>query len=349
MSKPEALRVQDLEVRFGEVRAVAGASLSLPGGEVLALLGPSGCGKTTLLRTIAGFERAASGEVWLDRELIESRSRTMAPHRRSVGLVFQDYALFPHKTVAQNIAYGVPRGVDSKARVRELLALAGLEGLEGRYPHQLSGGQQQRVAVLRSLAPRPRLLLLDEPFSNLDPALRAELRDEVVKLLRAEGVTAILVTHDRSDALTVADRVAVMQRGRILQCDTPDGLYFRPSSEAAAQFGGEVQYVPGLAKHDMVQTALGLAPLAGPECEGVCRVLIRPEWIVPCQGAGEAATVVSSRLEGHQVRYQLRLTDGRELTMLTASGLRFTDGMPINIRVHVPLPVFGAVSETIHS
>ncbi len=341
MSKPEALRITRLKVHFGAVHAVDGADLSVAPGEVLALIGPSGCGKTTLLRTIAGFEHAASGEIWLDGELIESPNRAVAPHRRSVGLVFQDYALFPHKTVAQNIAYGLPRKVDAKARVRELLALGGLEGLEGRYPHQLSGGQQQRVAVLRSLAPKPRVLLLDEPFSNLDPALRAELRDEVVKLLRAEGVTAILVTHDRSDALSVADRVAVMQSGRILQCDTPDGLYFRPQNEAAAQFGGEVQYVPGIAKEDVVQTALGLAPLAGPERDGVCRVLVRPEWIVPCQGAGEPAVVVSSRLEGHQVRYRLRLDDGQEVTMLTASGLRFEDGLRITVRIHVPLPAFG--------
>jgi iron(III) transport system ATP-binding protein len=340
MSKPEALRISRLEVRFGDVRAVAGADLSVAEGEVLALLGPSGCGKTTLLRTIAGFEHAAAGEVWLDGELIESPSKTLAPHRRSVGLVFQDYALFPHKRVAQNIAYGLSRGTDARTRVRDLLALAGLEGLERRYPHQLSGGQQQRVAVLRSLAPRPRVLLLDEPFSNLDPSLRAELRDEVVKLLRAEGVTAILVTHDRSDALTVADRVAVMDRGRILQCDTPEGLYFRPESEAAAQFGGEVQYLPGLARQDCVQTALGLAPLAGPEREGVCRVLVRPEWVVPCHGPGEAALVVSAQLEGHQVRYLLRLHSGEEVTMLAASGLRFAEGTPITVRIHVPLPAF---------
>ena len=339
-SRPETLRVDALEVRYGAVRAVAGASLSVVEGELVALLGPSGCGKTTLLRAIAGFERAWAGEIRLDAAIIESPAISLAPHRRGIGLVFQEYALFPHRTVEGNIAYGLPRGEYAHGRVRELLALAGLEGLGKRYPHQLSGGQQQRVAVLRSLAPKPRLLLLDEPFSNLDPGLRVEMRQQVAALLRAEGVTAVLVTHDRSDAMALADRVAVMQAGVILQVDTPRELYFRPLSEAAARFGGDVQLLAGRVRRGVVETALGrLRPIGTPP-DGPCTALVRPEWIVPSLDVGLPARIVSSRLEGQQVRYRIRLNSSAELSMTAASGLSLAAGQAIAVSVHIDVPVF---------
>ena len=335
----ERLLVQSLEVRYGPVRAVAGASVSVAPGEVVALLGPSGCGKTTLLRTVAGFERAHAGEVFLDGELIESPRVSLPARRRAVGLVFQDYALFPHRTVAGNIAYGLGRGPRAQERVRGLLALAALQGLEERYPHQLSGGQQQRVAVLRSLAPRPRLLLLDEPFSNLDPALRADLRGQLAELLRAEGVSAVLVTHDRADAMAIADRIAIMEAGAILQVATPRELYFAPRSEAVARYTGEVQFVPGRWQGDRFATPLGLLPALGTPGEGEARALLRPEWLVPCPGAGLAACVVAARLEGHIARYTLRLAAGPELAMVTASGILLEVGQHIAVAVGVPVPV----------
>jgi len=340
----EALKVNGLEVRFGSLRAVAGADLSVAPGEVLALLGPSGCGKTTLLRCIAGFERASAGEIRIGGERVEGRGAFVPPHRRPVGLVFQDYALFPHRTVADNIVYGLPRTGERRVRLAELLALGGLEGLGGRYPHQLSGGQQQRVAVLRSLAPRPRILLLDEPFSNLDPALRAGLRGDVARLLRAEGVTIVLVTHDRADALAVADRVAIMEAGRILQCDTPEALYFRPSSPAVARFAGAVQYVDGRADGATVGTAVGRLQSVGPVWEGPCRVLIRPEWLLPCAG-GVPAQIEGAQFEGEQTRYGLRLAGGATLRMTASSGQVFAGG-PLAVGVCVPVPTFPIEHDT---
>ncbi len=329
-------------MRFGRLAAVAGADFSVREGEVLALVGPSGCGKTTLLRCIAGFERAAAGEVRLGGQTIESPARSVPPHQRSVGLVFQDYALFPHKTVEGNISYGLRGVASARDRVRELLELAGLEGLLGRYPHQLSGGQQQRVAVLRSLAPRPRVLLLDEPFSNLDPALRTALRDQIVDLLRREGVAAVLVTHDRGDALAVADRVAVMDAGRIIECDTPDGLYYRPTTELGARAGGEVQFLDGVARGGVVQTCLGLASAAAPVEDGHCAVLVRPEWIVPCTGSesGTLANIVRTRLEGHFVRHTIALDSGDVLEMTVSSGIALDTGSVVRVAVRVPAPVF---------
>ncbi|MCL4243509.1 MAG: ABC transporter ATP-binding protein, partial [Dehalococcoidia bacterium] len=205
---------EGVEVRFGSLRAVAGADLAVAAGEIVALLGRSGSGKTTLLRAIAGFERATAGEIRIGGRLVESPATSTPAHRRSVGLVFQEYALFPNQTVEANIAYGLGRG--SAARVEELIRTGQLEGLAGRYPHQLSGGQQQRVALLRSLAPRPRVLLLDEPFSNLDAGLRVAMREDVAAILRDESMTAVLVTHDRADAMAIADRIAVMEAGKVI-------------------------------------------------------------------------------------------------------------------------------------
>ena len=338
-SAPEALRVDGLAVAFGALRAVDGASLAVSAGEILALLGPSGCGKTTLLRCVAGFERAVEGTVTLGGDVVESAQRHVPAHRRGVGLVFQDYALFPHRTVAANVSYGLGRGPGRDARVAELLQMGGLQGLEKRYPHQLSGGQQQRVAVLRSLAPRPKVLLLDEPFSNLDPALRGDLRGEVARLVRAEGVSTVLVTHDRTDALSIADRVAVMERGRILEVAAPADLYYRPGSQAAARYGGEVQYVAGVAAGDTVETPLGRLANAGPVREGPCQVLVRPEWIIPCRG-GALARLDTPRLEGQVLRQAVRLPGGLTLELTTTPGNAFPVGEEVAIGVHLATPAF---------
>lgn len=248
--------------RFGEVLAVDRASLALQPGEVLAILGPSGCGKTTLLRLIAGFEAVDQGEVWVQGKLASSPSFHLPPERRNVGMVFQEYALFPHLTVAQNVAFGLrklPRQ-ECQRRLAEVLELVRLRGLEKRYPHELSGGQQQRVALARTLAPRPVTLLLDEPFSNIDASLRSQMRQEVEGILREHGTATIFVTHDRDEAFAMADRVAVMREGRLEQIDTPEAIYHRPADPFVARMAGTCDFLPGEVRGASVVTDLGMLP-----------------------------------------------------------------------------------------
>ncbi len=226
------IRLDEVTKRFGDVVAVDGATLCVDRGEVVALLGPSGCGKTTLLRLIAGFERADAGTVEVAEKTVCGTSTWVPPEQRRVGMVFQDYALFPHLTVAENIGFGVPRRA-RPGRTAELLSIVGLDGLGRRYPHELSGGQQQRVALARALAPSPELVLLDEPWSNVDPFLRETLRAEVAEIFRPLGVTVVLVTHDREEAFSLADRIALMRDGAVVQEGTSEELYFAPASRWA--------------------------------------------------------------------------------------------------------------------
>ncbi len=326
-------------MHYGRFRAVHAATLTLAPGELVALLGRSGSGKTTLLRAIAGFERVSAGEIRLAGEVIESPARHVPAHRRSVGLVFQEYALFPNLTVSGNIGFGLARG--EHARVAELLRLARLEGLERRYPHQLSGGQQQRVALLRSLAPRPRVLLLDEPFSNLDAALRVQMRDEVAAILRAEGMTALLVTHDRADAMAIADRVAVMDAGAIIEVATPRALYFEPGARAAAGYGGDAQFLPGEGLGDEARSPLGTIPLARPY-RGACDLLVRPEWLRIRPG-GALARVLARRFEGAISRLDLEV--GGHRLMLTAPSLEVAEaGETVELGLTVPAVPFPPAS-----
>jgi iron(III) transport system ATP-binding protein len=346
-SSPEPLSIRGLEVRYGDVRAVDGVDLDLREGEILALLGPSGCGKTTLLRAIAGFEPAWAGEIRVDGDVVESPSRRTPPHRRPVGMVFQDYALFPHRTVEGNIRYGLGKAPwrfgradeSEDSRIAGLLQLAGLEGLGKRYPHQLSGGQQQRVALLRSLAPRPRVLLLDEPFSNLDPMRRHEIRDEVGRLLRAEGVTAVLVTHDRADALALADRVAVMESGKVLQCGSGEEVYFRPRSPAVARMLGDAQFFVVAIRDGVAETPIGRVSLVEQAKNGPATILIRPEWVT-AQPDGMECAVVSRRIEGALVRLLLRAPGGESVEMAVASGAAGTGSGTVRVGVEVPVPAF---------
>ena len=300
-----AICLRDVTRRFGSVEAVRCVDLEVAGGEILGILGPSGCGKTTLLRLIAGFERPDGGSVEIGGRLVAGAS-WVAPERRGVGMVFQDYALFPHRTVAENVGFGLPRN-GRAAQVAEMLDLVGLRGFAHRYPHGLSGGQQQRVALARALAPSPSLMLLDEPWSSVDPVLRGDLRDEVMAILRSAGMTTLLVTHEQEEAFSVADRVALMRAGEIMQCAPPEELYYAPADRWAARFVGEANFLPGRPGLSGIETPLG--ELIG-SCEGEVEVLLRPELVgleLADDGPGE---VVLREFRGHDVFYRVLLGDG---------------------------------------
>jgi iron(III) transport system ATP-binding protein len=325
-----AIQLDGVGKRFGVVRAVADASLAVEAGEVLALLGPSGCGKTTLLRLVAGFEAPDEGAIAIAGQTVSGRGAWVPPERRRVGMVFQDYALFPHLTVAENVGYGLARRA-RPARVAEVMRLVGLDGLDRRYPGELSGGQQQRVALARSLAPEPRVLLLDEPWSNIDPMLRAAMREELAGILRAAGATVLVVTHDREEAFSLADRIALMRDGEILQVGVAEDVYFAPSSRWAAEFVGPANFLRGRLVGDRVETVLGPLPaLTGAVNGGGPEAMLRPEAIRLEPSAGGPAEVVGRDFRGHDVLYRVRMGDGtvllsqRPSTELVALGSRVT-------------------------
>jgi iron(III) transport system ATP-binding protein len=317
--------------RFGAVTAVDRAELCVERGEFLALLGPSGCGKTTLLRLLAGFERPDAGEILLEERPVAGPRTWVAPERRRVGLVFQDYALFPHLSVAENISFGLARR-DRGARLREVLALVGLSGYEQRYPHELSGGQQQRVALARALAPRPSIILLDEPWSNIDPLLRGSMRDELAQILRAADVTVVLVTHDREEAFSIADRVALMLDGSIVQAGTPEEIYRHPADRWSAEFSGAGNFLPGQVADGLVETLVGRFQVAnGGAPSAAVEVLIRPEQLVLRPDPGGRGEVVDRQFRGHDVFYRVRLEDGTTLVSQRPS----TEVVPLGARVTV--------------
>jgi iron(III) transport system ATP-binding protein len=274
-----ALEIANVSHEFGKVMAVDGFSLRVAAGEVVCLLGPSGCGKTTLLRLVAGLEQVQQGRISIVGRCVGEPGRHVPPEGRDVGLVFQDYALFPHLTVAENIAFGL-RGLAEKARrarLAEVLARTGLDRFATRYPHALSGGQQQRVALARALAPSPPLILLDEPFSGLDARLRDEVRDRTLHLLKQSGQTTLMVTHDAEEAMFMADRIAVMKTGRNIQTDRPDVLYYHPANAFVTEFFSDVNRLRGVVKGGTVATPFG-ALAAGNMADGTAaEILIRPE------------------------------------------------------------------------
>ena len=290
---------------------VNGLSFEIEDGELFALLGPSGCGKTTTLRCIAGLEASDRGTVTLaDRVLDHDGGPRVPPEKRGIGLVFQDYALFPHLSVGDHVAFGLRHlgRAERRERVAEVVRLVGLAGLEDRLPHALSGGQQQRVALARAVAPRPRLLLLDEPFSSLDAGLRHETRERVRDLVRTEGMTALLVTHDQQEALAFADRVAVMQGGQIEQVGTPEAVYRTPRTLFVAQFLGRTNLMLAQADGETAETPLGPLPLHRP-ASGTVMVSLRPEALTLAAGDadGPAGTVLSRDYWGHDVTYRVQV------------------------------------------
>ncbi|HUP15426.1 MAG TPA: ABC transporter ATP-binding protein [Acidimicrobiia bacterium] len=308
-----AIEATGLSKTFGEVAALAGFDIAVEEGQTLTLLGPSGCGKTTALRVIAGFERPDAGMVSVGGLPVAGPGLHVPPERRRVGMVFQDYALFPHMSVAANVSYGlVKRARDRKdlKRVAEVLELVGLSGTEKRLPHELSGGQQQRVALARALAPRPAVILLDEPFSNLDASLRQRVRRELKEILAEARATALFVTHDQEEALSLSDLVAVMREGRVVQVATPPDLYRVPVDPWVAGFLGDADFVPATAGQGQVETAVGTFAT---EHNGKVLVMFRPERVLVTPHPEGEAVVASREYFGHDQLVTIVLADGSRI------------------------------------
>ncbi len=333
VSDHSAVLATGLTKQFDEVVALDAVDLDVEVGELLAVLGPSGCGKTTLLRVIAGLEVPDAGTVAVAGRVVAGPDDFVRPEARRIGLVFQDYALFPHLTVAENVGYGVRERRRRRARVPEVLQLVGLTSLADRLPHELSGGQQQRVALGRALAPEPAIVLLDEPFSSLDAAMRARVREDVRDILERAGATAIFVTHDQEEALSIADRVAVMEDGRVLQLDDPTRVYAQPLDRFVATFVGDADVVSGTSDGAGVATALGrLTPLVAPD-PGPVDVILRPERLrLRLDGGGEG-TVRHTTYFGHDQLVRVELADGAIVHARMGPGTSFEPGDRVAVNV----------------
>ncbi len=326
------LECLEVSKSFGDVSAVKDFTFSMPRGRVVALLGPSGCGKTTVLRLIAGFITPDAGVISIGGETACRPGYSAPPEKRRVGLVFQEGALFPHLTVEQNISYGLPREQRRSKRVSEVAALTGLTDLTRRMPHELSGGQQQRVALARALAPQPELLLLDEPFSNLDPGLREQVRRDVMAILRSTGMTAVFVTHDQEEALAVGDRIAVMNRGRIEQQGAPEEIFHHPRTRFVAEFIGMVDFIAARQQGDYLMTAVGAAPWQPVNGTiGQLEAMVRPDCLDCTLSPEGNGTVVEREFRGAFYLYRVRLASGEVVRCL----LSHTDEYPVGARVAV--------------
>jgi iron(III) transport system ATP-binding protein len=350
---PASLTLHNIDIALGGTPIVRDVSFDLAPGEIGCLLGPSGCGKTTLLRSIAGFEQPTGGEIRIDGIPVASATHMLPPERRKIGMVFQDLALFPHLSVAENIAFGM-RGASKKDidfRVAELLHLVGLEHVRKSYPHQLSGGQQQRIALIRAMAPRPRILLLDEPFSSQDVELREQLAHEVRKLLLRDGITALLVTHDQHEAFAMADRIGVVNQGRLVQWDTAYRLYHEPATRFVADFIGQGVLLCGAVIDEQhLQTELGV--IAGDVSEALqpgqmVDLLVRPDDVLHDDTSAWSGTVMDKTFRGSDHLYTLRLPGSTRLLCLAPSHHDHALGEKIGIRLELDhLVVFPRGSAT---
>lgn len=344
---PSAIHATNVRKAFGKARAVAGATVRVEPGTLVALLGPSGSGKTTLLRIVAGFEVPDTGSVWISGRQVAGEGAWVEPDRRRIGMVFQDGALFPHLTVAGNLAFARPR----PGRAQECLELVGLASRAASYPHELSGGERQRIALARALAADPDVVLLDEPFAALDEGLRSSLREEVAAVLRTAGASALLVTHNQQEALSLADVVAVMRDGRIEQVGPPEEIYGRPATRWVAEFLGDADIVPGIAANGIADCELGRFP-ADRALHGTVEIVLRPERVVihpngtdaaeaPVDGATQAR-VVGRCYFGHDQLVQLQLPSGLRLRSRIPGSAAWRPGDLVHVRVNGSVTVLHA-------
>ena len=335
------LEVENLDVNYDEYQVLRQVSFRLEPGQIGCILGPSGCGKTTVLRAIAGFEPPTAGRILIDQVEVSSYRYCLAPEKRNIGMVFQDFALFPHLSVADNIGFGLKtwREKERQARVQELLAIIGMPAYGQAYPHQLSGGQQQRVALARAMAPQPGILLLDEPFSSMDTDLREQLAREVRDILKQDNATTILVTHDQYEAFAIADEICVMNEGKILQIDSGYNLYHRPVDRFVADFIGQGVIIPARVENQYsVRTELGLINGITPidiERGTMVDVLIRPDDVLHDDASKDSAIVIDKSFRGADFLYFLRMDSGIEVLCLAPSHHNHRINERIGIRLNV--------------
>lgn len=346
MGQSVILHLEEVSKQFSrqDIPAVQKVTLTLDQGDILGLLGPSGCGKTTLLRMIAGFEQPQAGTIKIAEQVVASPDCWLPPEQRDVGMVFQDYALFPHLSVEKNVAFGLQSrnkksSSEVKQRVAEAIALVGLSGLGERYPHELSGGQQQRVALARALAPRPALVLLDEPLSNLDVQVRHRLRQELREIIKAAGTSAIFVTHDQEEALSISDWVAVMRSGCLEQCGTPEEIYQQPASRFVAEFVTQANFIPAQRRGDVWETELGCFAINSNVINGngnnleQVELMVRQEDFI-LQPDEDAPVIIRDRqFLGRELHYCLQVPSGRELVARTKAGAALSIGMRVQVSV----------------
>jgi len=333
------LNVVNLSSQYGDTPILNGISFALHAGEIGCLLGPSGCGKTTLLRVIAGFQPITNGAITLNNRTLSADGTSLSPEQRSVGMIFQDYALFPHLTVRQNIEFGIDKlpVAERMQRCDDLLTLIRLSHLSERYPFELSGGQQQRVAVARALAPQPDMLLMDEPFSSLDVELRKSLALDIRRILKERNISALMVTHDQEEAFAIADKVGVLQHGLLQQWDSPFDLYHEPGNRFVADFVGEGVFFPAVT-HDAISVITELGMITGQRShnwpvEQQVDVLLRPDDVLLDQDSPYRAEVVSKLFAGSSTLYTLKLSSGNEVQSMFSSHHDFTVGDTVGIRV----------------
>lgn len=331
-----ALQCTNLSKVYNGNTAVSNLNLDVRSGEVLALLGPSGCGKTTALRLISGFELPDMGTIEVEGKTISGPDVFLPPERRHIGMVFQDYALFPHLTVKENVSFGLPRSARREARVKMILSLVGLSKLQGRMPHELSGGEQQRVALARALVPAPAILLLDEPFSNLDAKLRQQVREEVKEVLEVSEATALFVTHDQEEALYMGDRVAIMNNGSLEQVGSPEDVYQNPKSSFVARFVGLADFLAVFLKDGVPWTEAGplpvtQSPISQPELE----VMVRPEDVRFQSSETGKGRIISRVFKGPYTMYSIVLDSGESIRSLTSNHLQHPPGTRVDVSLEI--------------